>query len=194
MTIERRRPVRVGRSRLIGGQNLARGSALAVPGAAARRRRSDERRDRPKPRERGGPSDRPRPAGPLYAYHPFITDRIGDTLSLEADHRHHAEIENAIRDLKYGMGLNHLPSGRFGANAAWLAVSVMAHNFARWTARLGLGAGIVTAKTLRRRFFGLAGRLTRSARRLSLHLPADWPWADEFLLALSRLGAIPLLA
>ena len=79
-----------------------------------------------------------------YSYHGFITDRDGDTLELEADHRRHAEIENAIRDpassagqaLKYGVGLNHLPSGRFPANAAWLAVQslprtrygVIAHN------------------------------------------------------------------
>ena len=66
-----------------------------------------------------------------YSYHAFITDREGDTLELEADLGHvnnsHAEIENAIRDLKYGVGLNHLPSGRFAANAAWLAVQVMAH-------------------------------------------------------------------
>ena len=55
-----------------------------------------------------------------YSYHAFITDREGDALELEADHRRHAEIENAIRDLKYGVGLNHLPSGRFAANAAWL--------------------------------------------------------------------------
>ena len=102
-----------------------------------------------------------------YSYHGFITDRDGDTLELEADHRRHAEIENAIRDLKYGLGLNHLPSGRFAANAAWLAVQVMAHNLARWTARLGLGEQVVTTKTLRRRFFSLAGRLTRSARRLT---------------------------
>ena len=61
-----------------------------------------------------------------YSYHGFITDRDGDTLELEAGHRRHAEIENAIRDLKYGVGLNHLPSGRFAANAAWLAVQVMA--------------------------------------------------------------------
>ena len=60
-----------------------------------------------------------------YSYHAFITDRDGDTLYLEADHRRHAEIENAIRDLKYGVGLNHLPSGRFPANAAWLAVQVI---------------------------------------------------------------------
>ena len=127
-----------------------------------------------------------------YSYHGFITDRDGDTLDLEADHRRHAEIENAIRDLKYGVGLNHLPSGRFAANAAWLAVQVMAHNLARWTARIGLGEQIVTTKTLRRRFFSLAGRLTRKARRLTLHLPKHWPWAEQVTLALARLRALPL--
>ena len=130
----------------------------------------------------------------LYDYHAFITDRDGETLALETDHRRHAEIENAIRDLKYGMALNHLPSGRFAANGAWLAVQVIAHNLARWTARIGLGAGIVTTKTLRRRLFGLVGRLTRSARRLTLHLPARWPWAIGWTTALARLRAIPLLA
>ena len=111
-----------------------------------------------------------------YSYHAFITDREGDTLDLEADHRRHAETENAIRDpassagqaLKYGVGLNHLPSGRFAANAAWLAVQVMAHNLARWTARIGLGEQVVTTKTLRRRFFSLAGRLSPARRAASL--------------------------
>jgi hypothetical protein len=130
----------------------------------------------------------------LYDYHAFITDRDGETLVLEADHRRHAEIENAIRDLKYGMALNHLPSGRFAANGAWLAVQVIAHNLARWTARLGLGAGIITTKTLRRRLFSLVGRLTRSARRVRLHLPVRWPWSIGWNSALVRLRAIPLIA
>ena len=137
-----------------------------------------------------------------YSYHAFITDRQGDTLELEADHRRHAEIENAIRDLKYGVGLNHLPSGRFGANAAWLAVQslprtrygVFAHNLARWTSRIGLGEQLVTTKTLRTRLFSMAGRLTRSARRLTLHLPQRWPWESQFSRALARLRAIPLPA
>jgi len=129
----------------------------------------------------------------LYDYHAFITDRAGQTLELEADHRRHAEIENAIRDLKYGMALNHLPSGKFSANGAWLSVQVIAHNLARWTARIGLGEGIVTTKTLRRRLFSLAGRLTRSARRVTLHLPARWPWAIGWSTALARLRAIPLV-
>jgi hypothetical protein len=40
----------------------------------------------------------------LYDFHAFITDRDGETLELEVDHRRHPEIENAIQDLKYGVG------------------------------------------------------------------------------------------
>ena len=129
-----------------------------------------------------------------YSYHGFITDRDGEMLELEAGHRRHAEIENAILDLKYGVGLNHMPSGRFAANGAWLAAQVMAHNLARWTARIGLGERIATTKTLRRRFFALVGRITRSARRLTLHLPQHWPWETQFTRAMARLRAIPLPA
>ena len=79
---------------------------------------------------------------------------------------------------------------RFAANAAWLAIQVMAHNLARWTARIGLGEQLVTTKTLRRRFFSLAGRLTRSALRLTLHLPQCWPWENQFSRTLARLRAL----
>ena len=129
-----------------------------------------------------------------YLYHPFITDRAGDMLELEADHRRHAEVENAIKDLKYGVGLNHLPSGRFNANAAWLAVQVTAHNLARWTARIGIGGQAVTTPTLRRRIFSVPGRITRSGRRYILHLPRRWPWAQMIALALTRLRALALPA
>ena len=87
-----------------------------------------------------------------------------------------------------------MPSGRFAANDAWLAIQVVAHNLARWTARIGLGEQIVTTKTLRRRVFTLAGRLTRSARRLTLYLPQHWPWETQSNRALARLRAIPLPA
>ena len=140
---------------------------------------------------------RPTPGSQLalfanYSYHAFITDREGDTLELEAGHRRHAEVENAIRDLKYGVGLNHLPSGRFPANAAWLAVQVMAHNLARWTGRIALGEGVATTKTLRRRLLSLAGRITRKARQLTLHLPKGWPSEPQFACALARLRALTL--
>src|SRR5215216_1670255 len=139
---------------------------------------------------------RPTPGSQLalfcdYDYHGFVTDREGETLALEADHRRHAEVENTIRDLKYGVGLNHLPSGKFAANAAWLTLNVLAHNLARWTSRIGLGETLITTKTLRTRYLNLPGRLTRSARRWRLHLPNRWPWAHQFLLALDRLRCVP---
>jgi hypothetical protein len=103
-----------------------------------------------------------------YSYHAFTTNRQGEMLILEADHRAHAEVENTIRDLKYGMGLNHLPSGQFGANGAWFALNVVAHNLVRLTAAIALGeSGPLTAKTFRRRLVALPGRLARSGRRLT---------------------------
>ena len=139
-------------------QRHPRGRLAADPVLPRRWRR--RRRDRPTGHSPRSQADQPHPCGSscagsgphpaanspcssIYDYHAFITDRDGDTLELEADHRRHAEVENAIRDLKYGVGLNHLPSGRFGANAAWLALNVIAHNLSRWTSRLGLGENII---------------------------------------------------
>ena len=79
-------------------------------------------------------------------------------------------------------------------STAWLAVQVMAHNLAHWAARIGLGEQLVTTKTLRRRFFSIAGRLTRSARRRTRHLPQRWPWENQFTHAWARVRAVPLPA
>jgi hypothetical protein len=129
-----------------------------------------------------------------YDYHAFICDRPGDTVGLEADHRRHAVIEDVIRDLKYGVGLNHLPSGRFGANAAWMILNIMAHNLGRWTARIGGGAQgpPMTTKTLRARFLDLPGRLTTSGRKRTLHLPQAWPWEEQFNQLLANLRSVVL--
>jgi Transposase DDE domain group 1 len=130
---------------------------------------------------------------PTWRYHAFVTDRAGSAVELDADHRRHAVVELAIRDAKQGSGLNHHPSGKFFANAAWLVLVTLAHNLLRWTAALGLGVRdeLVVAKTLRRTLLALPGRLTRSARRWQLHLPARWPWAHSFTMALARLRCIP---
>jgi hypothetical protein len=130
-----------------------------------------------------------------YDYHAFITDREGTTLFLEADHRRHAVVEDVIRDLKYGVGLNHLPSGRFGANAAWLLLNAIAHNLGRWVGRIGLGedAQTMTTKTLRTRILDLPGRLTSSGRRRTLHLPSGWPFAKSFDQMLVNLRSLPVV-
>src|SRR4029450_1163428 len=130
---------------------------------------------------------------PTWRYHAFVTDRVGTTIELDADHRRHAICELAIRDLKAGAGLAHLPSGRFAANAAWLLAATLAHNLLRWTATLGLGVRDqqTVAKTLRRTLLIPPGRVTHSARQWTLHLPAGWPWAHSFTMALARLRRLP---
>jgi hypothetical protein len=130
---------------------------------------------------------------PTYEYHPFITDQPGEAVELDRFHRAHAEVELAIRDLKYGLGLNHLPTKSFAGNHAWLVLQTLAHNLGRWTARLGGLADTPrqTIKTLRRRVLAVPARLIRHARRLHLRLPARWPWAQQLLDALTTLRALP---
>jgi hypothetical protein len=126
-----------------------------------------------------------------FRYHALVTNRSGDAVLLDADHRRHAVVELAIRDLKHTAGLSHLPSGRFGANGAWAVLASIAHNLLRWLGALGLEiAGPVVGKTLRRRLLSLPGRLTRSARRRLLHLPTNWPWAEQWQAAYERLCSL----
>ena len=127
-----------------------------------------------------------------FHHHPFLTDCDGDPVQLDRFHRGHAEVELAIRDLKHGVGANHLPTKSFPANAAWLALQVLAHNLGRWTARTaGLAATAgQTMKTLRTRVLSVPGRLTRHARRTTLHLPHGWPRATPIVTGLQRLRAL----
>ena len=66
---------------------------------------------------------------------------------------------------------------------------MIAHNLARWTTRLGLREALLTTKTVRTRFLALPGRLARTGRRLHLHLPANWPWQEAFLVARESLAS-----
>ena len=131
---------------------------------------------------------------PSWEHFAFATNRTDSLALVEAEHRQHAVIELAIRDLK-DQALAHFPSGRFMANAAWTVIAALAHNLLRWTSVLGLpGQTIRAARTVRRRLLALPGRLTRTARTWTLHLPARWPWQHQFLAALKHIRALPAAA
>ncbi len=140
---------------------------------------------------------RPTPGSQLalfttWDYHAMVTNRPGDVLEIEADHRRHAVVEQRIAELK-SAGLAHLPSGKFMANAAWLALAVMAHNIARALGRFaGPDLEKATASTLQQRVFTVPGRLVHSGRRRHLRLPASWPWAPAIAQALTAIQAIPI--
>ena len=75
-----------------------------------------------------------------------------------------------------------MPSGRFGANSAWVLCTALAHNLLR-------AAGVIAGQrhaaargaTLRRTIITVPARLARPQRKHILHLPRHWPWATAWL-------------
>ena len=134
---------------------------------------------------------------PNWRHHCFVTDRDDlDTAAADAYHRAHATVELAIRDLKESAGLSRCPSGRFFANGAWLACCVLAHNLARWTARLGgthPARQLTAAATVRNRLLTIPGRLVNHSGHHKLRLPLNWPWQNTFTRALQQIRNPPLL-
>lgn len=131
---------------------------------------------------------------PDWRYFPFITNRVEPLAIVEAEHRQHAVVELTIRDMK-DQALAHFPSGDFSANSAWTVIACLAHNLLRWTSLIGMpGETLRTARTVRRRLLQIPGRLTRTGRQWTLHLPARWPWQHAFVEALTRIRALPKAA
>jgi hypothetical protein len=130
---------------------------------------------------------------PDWRHHAFLTDLTGPAVEVDRFHRHHAVVELAIRDLKEGAGLEHVPSGNFHANSAWLQCAVLAHNLIRWTAILGgtrVDDQLIVARTIRTRLLALPGRIVNRAGRPTLRLPTGWPWAATFTTALDTLRTL----
>jgi hypothetical protein len=110
---------------------------------------------------------------PAWFHYPFATNRTDQIALVEAEHRRHAVIELAIRDLK-AQALAHFPSGDFSANSAWTVIAALAHNMRRWTSVIGLpGKTVLTARTLRRRMLTLA-----KPRRISTARPSSGAQLD----------------
>ena len=122
--------------------------------------------------------------GELFAawrHHAVFTNSPLVMLQAEAHHRRHAIIEQVIADLKGGP-LAHLPSGKFNANGAWRVLAAIAFNLTRAAGALAsqFHARATTA-TIRRQLINVPARPVRSARRIRLRLPTNWPWADAWL-------------
>jgi hypothetical protein len=144
--------------------------------------------------------ERPHPGAQLsftdhngYRFQVFITNQQGKRIErLEQLHRGHAVVEDRIRCGKE-TGLRNLPFRAFAANAAWLELALLAQDLLAWTQRLLLTGELARCepKRLRYRLLHVAGRLTRHARRLRLHLPRGWRWGKELLDAFERVRALP---
>jgi hypothetical protein len=130
---------------------------------------------------------------PDWRHFAFLTDLPGDAVALDAFHRAHAVVELDIRDLKDGAGLEHVPSGNFHANGAWLCCAVLAHNLIRWTATLGQSTPIeqrLVARTVRQQLIVVPARLVNRAGSPTMRGPLNWPWRHWFARRLTALRAL----
>jgi hypothetical protein len=116
----------------------------------------------------------------VWRHHVIFTDSLFVLAQAEPMHREHACLEQVFADLE-DSALAHLPSGKFTANAAWLTLAATAYNLTRATGHL---ASTFHAKartgTIRRHLINIPARIATGARRLTLHLPERWRWADDF--------------
>jgi hypothetical protein len=143
--------------------------------------------------------ERPHPGAQLsftdHDGHRFLatlTDLPGDPVELEGLHRARASAEDRVRNGKQ-TGLENLPFQGFDHNAVWLELSLIAHDLIAWTQRLALDGELAVCepKTLRYRLLHTAGRPAFHARRATLRLQRNWPWADALAAAFARLAALP---
>jgi Transposase DDE domain group 1 len=132
-----------------------------------------------------------------YRYWVFVTnDHHRSAVVLESEHRHKADVESGMRELKSNFGLDAIRKHGFMANWAWLLLICLAHNLCCWTQHLGhLGAGRdereVRAKRLRYRYLAIPGMVASSGRRLTLRLADTYPFFDRFVAALGTLERLP---
>jgi hypothetical protein len=118
---------------------------------------------------------------PVWRYHPFLTDNTEPTTQADITHRRHAIIETVFADLIDGP-LAHHPSGRFAANHAWAICAAITHNLLRAAGTLASDRhAVARGATLRRQIVTLPARPARPQRRPTLHLPAHWPWTEQWI-------------
>jgi hypothetical protein len=129
---------------------------------------------------------------PNWRHFAFLTDLADGAVIVDAFHRQHAVVELTIRDVKEA-GLEHIPSGNFSANGAWMCCAVLAHNLIRWTFILGelrRRDQLVVARTVRLQLFAIVARLVNRAGIPTLRAPTSWPWAENFTAMLANLRAL----
>jgi hypothetical protein len=151
--------------------------------------------------------ERPHPGAQLtlfeaedgWRYTLWVTNRpastqgwLGQPAYIDAAHRVHARVEDAIRTGK-DCGIGKFPSTSLAMNKAWQAAALTAATLLAWLKLLALDGALAKAepKTLRYRILHAAARLTRGARQRRLRIQATWPWAADITTAWDQISALP---
>ncbi|KRE67770.1 hypothetical protein ASG92_14150 [Arthrobacter sp. Soil736] len=126
-------------------------------------------------------------------YTAFATNQArGQLADLEVRHRLRARCEDRIRGAKE-TGLQNLPLYSSAANTLWCHLVMLAAELMAWAQMLafaGTKARRWEPKKLRARIFEIGGKISRHARRVTVHLASLAPELTLLINGLARLGAI----
>ncbi|MFE7359305.1 transposase [Streptomyces sp. NPDC057543] len=118
----------------------------------------------------------------------------GQAWFVDGLYRDHAEVEDRVKAIKR-IGLGLLPSASWQLNTAWTLASAIAVDLDAWTRLLLLHDRPELADaepdSIRTKLYQLPARLTRHARRRTLHLNHAWPWSAAFATAWARAHSLP---
>ncbi len=116
----------------------------------------------------------------------------GKNAYIDAGHRVHARVEDAIRTGK-DTGIGRFPSHQYAFNQAWLTAAMTAQILLAWLRLLALDGDLARAepKTLRYRILHAAARLGRGGRRRRWKFAASWPWTSAITRAWQRISSLP---
>lgn len=111
-----------------------------------------------------------------HCYHAIATNMECSAEEVVWEYNGRGQMENYIKELKGGFGMESLPSGDFGANAMWFALGVLTYNMFVLQKEYLLPEEFRTKTigTLRWSLIGIAGKVVRHGRRLWLLLATTW--------------------
>ncbi len=103
--------------------------------------------------------------------------------SLVEHYNKRGNVENLIREEKYGYDLKHFPCQKLQANYAFGLMAMVAMNHMRMMALIDRPIKTNYAKKFRRKFIHIPGYITKSARQIKLKIP------QQYLKEVQRLRA-----
>ncbi len=107
-----------------------------------------------------------------YCYQVIATNREEPAKEVVMLHNQRGQVENYIKELKNGFGMDWMPCGESYANAVFFRIGVIAYNLFQALKLLGLPAWWRTATiaTVRWRLYQVAARVVYHARQVVLRL------------------------
>jgi len=112
----------------------------------------------------------------IYHYHCIATSVVEESAQERVwAYNDRAHIENHIKEIKCGFGMEKLPSGDFGGNALYFGIGILTYNLFIAQKRLTMPKDwrAKTIKSIRWLLIQVAGNLVHHGRRLTLKIAAS---------------------